>query len=126
MAKRQYPEQKLHIAIFTYLRGLMELQGYREFMVFHPANGGHRSKAAGALFKAMGVVAGVADFVFLFKGKVVFVELKAGKLGQTDSQKWFEKTITGLGYEYYLLAADSEDEGVTKIQKFLKEHGVKQ
>ena len=104
----------------------MEAQNYKKFIAFHPANGGHRSKAAGALFKAMGVIAGVADFVFIFNGgKVVFVELKAGKGGQTDSQKWFEKVVTGLGFEYYLLAADDENEGVNKIQEFLKEQGIK-
>lgn len=125
--KRQYPEQKMQIAIFTYLRDLMALQGYKKFMCYHPANGGHRSKAAGAKFKAMGVVAGVADFVFLFNGgKSVYVELKHGKGKQEDPQEWFEKTINGLGYEYYLLAADSESEGVTKIQEFLRKQGVSQ
>lgn len=124
--KRSYPEQKMQIKIADFLKDLMVAQNYREFMCWHCPNGGHRSKSAGALFKAMGVMPGVADLIFLFKGgKSVYVELKAGKLAQGDTQETFEARITKLGYKYYLLAADSPAEGVTKIEKFLNEHGVK-
>lgn len=83
------PEQRMQIAIFNFLLPRMALPMYRDqFLAFHVPNGGGRSKAEGEILKRMGVMAGVADIVMLFRpltllgteqrqSTTVFIELKA-------------------------------------------------
>lgn len=60
---------------------------YPSLLFFHPANGGHRSKAEAGIFKAMGVTPGVSDLFIVRKSWPwggLFIELKAkgGKLSE--------------------------------------------
>ena len=83
------PEQALQRACVEYLT-LLENQGKLRF--FHVPNGGARSRTEGAIFKALGVRAGVPDLVILpAYGDACFVELKAGKGRLTRTQEdWGE------------------------------------
>lgn len=70
-------------------------------LLFHVPNGGSRNAREGAKFKAMGVVPGVADLLFIFDGKLYAFELKTDKGSQSKSQlKWqVIAEIHGVVYE---------------------------
>jgi hypothetical protein len=56
-------------------------------LIFHPANGGWRSKEEGARFKWLGVVAGVPDLIVIGPGgRAHFIEVKseAGRLSDVQ------------------------------------------
>jgi len=79
---------------------------------FHVPNGEVRDKRTAAKLKAMGVLAGVADLVFLWKEidesegetrkylRVLFLELKLPGRQATDSQIEFALAVRLAGAEY--------------------------
>ena len=78
--------------------------------LFHVPNGGARSEVEGAIFKAMGVKAGVHDLFFMLPALLpagdttyrfcpgMWLEAKAGDNELTESQKDFEALAKALGY----------------------------
>ncbi len=123
--RKSRPEQDGQVAIFDFLTPLMEAQGYREFIAFHCPNGGYRTPFEAQLFARMGVMAGVADIPFLFPSGLEFVELKAGKGPQTQSQKDFESRVGAMGYRYTVITFTDPADAVRKISQYLTEKGVK-
>ena len=86
---RNQPELQVHKAIMAYLDCVLP----KTVRAFHPANGGRRDAKTGAMLKALGVKAGVADIVLVRQGGVMaFLEVKAGKgspsPAQRDWQDW--------------------------------------
>lgn len=49
-------------------------------------NGMKRGKAAGGKAKAMGMRAGTPDLMFVYRGKALFIEMKAGKGKESPTQ----------------------------------------
>jgi len=101
MAGRQ-SEDATQIAIVNYLRQVLPADA----IVFHPANGGLRSKVQAARFKAMGVVAGIPDLLVLVSpGRAIFFEVKrpAGvnqrKGSESLSQIAMRWKLHGLGFD---------------------------
>lgn len=87
------PEQSLQKQLVRFLD-----IAYPQLLYWHTPNGGARSSVEGAIFKAMGVKAGVPDLaVILPNGLAAFVELKAGKGSLTESQKAFRDRVQKLG-----------------------------
>jgi hypothetical protein len=63
----------------------------------------------GAMNKAMGVQAGVADMCYLKpEGKVVWIEWKTEIGKQSTEQKEFEKLCLSLGHEYKIVRNEQE------------------
>lgn len=63
-----------------------------------------RNKIDGARLKAMGMVAGVADMVYLNpNGPVTFIEFKTDKGIQSPEQKDFERKCYEWGYAYEIV-----------------------
>lgn len=62
-------------------------------------NGGTYSPE-GARLKAEGVIAGVADLMILWGGRLICMEVKTPKGKQSKSQKDWEQTITAAGGLY--------------------------
>lgn len=90
------PEQHLQIAACAFIE--LAAPG---LLFFHPANGGARSKAEGAIFKAMGVRKGVPDLVILLPNAGVgFIELKAGKGVLSPAQKQWRDDLRARGYAW--------------------------
>lgn len=137
------PEQLLQIAIFNFLRPLMQYQQCREFIAFHVPQGGFRTDYEGMIFKSMGVMPGVADICILFPARyesnlpptrmitdikpprVVFVELKAGSKGKLSGpQESFQKLCGEYGVPHYLLAAEDEKDAVSQMRAILQGYGV--
>ena len=73
LARKRSDETKLQMAVVQHLR----LRGAPGLVFFHVPNGGARSKAEGAIFKAMGVRAGVSDLILLHSNRFFALELKA-------------------------------------------------
>lgn len=67
--------------------------------------------------KALGMVAGVADTLFFWKGKLYCFEFKTEIGRQSDAQKKWQNTIENQGAIYYLVR--SEDDFFSKIFKIL-------
>ena len=83
-ARRRHPEQQLQKAVLEHLRW----RGVPELFAFHVPNGGWRSPVEAAIFRALGVVAGVPDILVIRNGQVFALELKTehGRLTQTQAE----------------------------------------
>lgn len=87
-------EENLHILCNDFLNF-----GVKNAVIFHPANGGLRSLSEAMRFKRMGLRAGVADLVMIYKGRTYFLEIKspAGRL--TPEQLAFADDARSAGAE---------------------------
>ena len=82
--------------------------GYRRFasLLFAVPNGGARSAVTGAILKAEGVVAGVADLLLLVpnsKYHGLCLELKTAKGRQSPSQRQWQQAVEAQGYKYVVV-----------------------
>jgi hypothetical protein len=75
---RARPEQQLQRSVLAHLgrRGMPGLWWC------HVPNGGYRGAIEAAIFKSLGVVAGVPDLLLVHSGKIYGLELKAAKGGR--------------------------------------------
>lgn len=71
-------------------------------IMFHVPNGGKRSKAEAGRFKALGVLAGVADLQFLAEGRPYFIEVKTESGTQSAAQKDFHSACRQQGIPYVI------------------------
>jgi hypothetical protein len=90
-------------------------------LIFHIPNGGKRNALEAARFKRMGVRPGVSDLflpvpIRTYHG--MFVELKADKNKETDTQKEFAKMVYGFGY--YVGTYWAWEEAAADIVGYLK------
>ena len=65
----------------------------------HPANGGARSKAEAARFKAEGVVAGAPDLLLFADGRAFSLELKTPTGRVSEAQKAMHQRLAAAGVE---------------------------
>ena len=113
MAKKKDTEAQLQKAITSFLH-----YQYPKLLWFHVPNGGRRSAAEGAKFKAMGVLAGVADILIFNDGFFYDVELKSGKGVMSASQKDFKERWCKEFGRYALVTSIEELQSVFKVWKF--------
>ena len=88
--------------------------------LFAVPNGGARSRTTGALLKAEGVLAGVADIICIppsASGPVLFIEMKTDKGRLSDAQKQFRDAMTAAGHIYVICR--SIDDFINSINAFL-------
>ena len=76
------PEQELQIGVANMLRVSLPADCFWTFI----NNGMGRSKAEGGIAKAMGQRAGVPDLLFVYRGRALFIEMKAGKGKESPTQ----------------------------------------
>ena len=70
-------------------------------LLFHVRNEGKRSRLEAASLAALGVVAGVADFILLLpNGRVHLIELKRPGGTQSNEQHRFEVAAKAMGHTY--------------------------
>lgn len=89
-------------------------------LCFAVPNGGARSRRTGAILKAEGVVAGVADLLILIpSGKYhgICIEFKTAKGRQSPAQKEWQKAVEKQGYIYAVVR--TIDEFVEIIKQYL-------
>lgn len=76
------PEQAIHRAVVNHLAW----RALPDVFFFHPANGGRRSKIEAAIFKGLGVKAGVPDLIIIHRSLIFGLEIKSacGRLGTSQ------------------------------------------
>ena len=72
---------------------------------------------AGSVMKAMGVVAGVSDMIWLSPTGAVMLEFKAEKGKQSLSQKWWEGVVQDAGYRYEVIRSVEDFQKVISAQQ---------
>jgi hypothetical protein len=93
-------EDRLQQECFLWFHNnLIDLRG----LLFHCPNGGNRNAREGAKFKSMGVVAGVADLLFIYSNKLYAIELKTDKGTQKSTQKIWEDRVVLEGVKYFII-----------------------
>jgi VRR-NUC domain-containing protein len=73
--KRNRPEQHLQRSVLANL----SRRGMPGLWWCHVPNGGYRGAIEAAIFKSLGVIAGVPDLLLVYSGKIYALELKATK-----------------------------------------------
>jgi hypothetical protein len=99
-------ESKLQIAMVKWFR----LQ-YPDYVLYAIPNGGNRSAITGAIMKAEGTMAGVADLFLMQANKDfhgLYIEVKTPKGKQSPSQKLFELKAIERGYGYIVVKTFDE------------------
>jgi hypothetical protein len=109
-------ELQIHISLVAQLKHRCRAG----VIFFHVPNGEQRDKRTAAKLKAMGVLPGVADLIFLWARGLVpcvlFLELKARGRGLTDEQKWFRDNVVTL--RCYFECADNIDDALKILAKY--------
>ena len=104
------PEELLHRSVIEWLGWVKP-----DCVYFHPYNGAYMSKATAGKGKALGVLPGVADLVFVLPGGFVgFIELKGPKTPLNLNQKIFLNDVQMLGALYAVARSIEEVEGTLK------------
>lgn len=107
------PEQSIHLAVAAQLR----TRAYPGVVWWHTNNGSYLGKSrahVGAIMKRLGVRAGVADILALYRGKLFALELKGPKGRPTESQLEFMSDIQRAGG--YGVVAEGVDEAVRCLE----------
>lgn len=107
------PEHNLQVQVINLLRN------YYNLLVFAVPNGGSRNLFEARNLKNEGVMAGVSDLILVLNGVVIFLELKAGRNKQQESQKIFEKKVKELGHQYYVVRSLDDVMEILKNNKSL-------
>jgi hypothetical protein len=81
-SRRRQPEAQLQRAVLEHLRW----RGVPGLFVFHYPAGGWRSPVEAAIFKSLGVVAGVPDLLIICDSRCFGLELKTGQGRLTPTQ----------------------------------------
>lgn len=76
-----------------------ELRG----LLFAVPNGGARSALQGKIFKMTGVVAGVADMLFMYKGQTYCLEFKTDIGVQSEKQINWQNKVQNHGFNYMIV-----------------------
>jgi hypothetical protein len=83
MTARSRPEQQIQRAIIDHLKW----RGVPGVFAFAVPNGGWRSTVEAAIFKSLGVVAGIPDVLILHDGCCYALEIKSDRGRLTDVQR---------------------------------------
>jgi hypothetical protein len=79
---RRRPEQQLQKAVLEHLAW----RGGRGLFAFHYPAGGWRSPVEAAIFKSLGVIAGIPDIIVIHNGRCFALELKTAHGRLTPTQ----------------------------------------
>ena len=90
-------ETERHILCANWLRDT-----FPTILWLHIPNEGRRSWKEGKRQKAMGLMAGAADFYLSDGPRTLWVEIKADDGTQSPSQAMFERWVVSIGHEYML------------------------
>ena len=71
-------------------------------------NNNSQNAIKGAMNRAMGVIAGVADMCFLIEGGVIWIEWKTETGKQSPDQKQFEALVRSVGHQYHIVRNEIE------------------
>jgi hypothetical protein len=104
-------EFKLQAQCFRYHWNERPQERGRLFTVNNNSGG----KFEGAIMKAMGVVAGVADMMYLSDAGLIALEFKTPTGRQSPAQKEWQETIEAAGYRYYIIRSFEQFKETLKL-----------
>lgn len=107
------PEEKMSIKFADGLREYT-LTGKLSAVWHHSPNEGKRHPITGLIMRAMGMLPGVADYTFTWRGGSGHIELKTAKNTQSDYQKDYEKWCEAKGVHYEVCRTPTEGFNVLK------------
>lgn len=111
-----HTEDRIQQNIFLYLNNTYCLEHHlNRGIVFHVPNQRAGSEERIKL-KAMGVLAGVSDLIFIYKGKHLYLEVKKPTGTQSRDQKEFEGRIQSNGFSYYIVRSVEDVENVMRAE----------
>ena len=105
-------EEKLQAECFQWHWNTYPMERQMLFCV----NNNSMNKIEGNKKKAVGVVAGISDLIFIGDGEVVFIELKTSVGVQSELQKEFQHKVKSRLHRYIVIR--SFDEFATFITKY--------
>lgn len=111
-------ESNLQIACIEWFR--LQYPKYSK-LLFSVPNGGSRNVIEAKRLKREGVVAGVADILFLKPNKdypFLCIEMKHGKGKQSENQKEWQKEVEAIGGKY--VVCNSFELFKKEIEEYLK------
>lgn len=74
----------------------------------HLPNESKRSRAAGAILRAMGLVPGAPDYLFACADKTYFIEFKTATGRQNANQTTFQRWCEAVNVPYVLVRSEAE------------------
>lgn len=86
---RVQPEERICIEFADTMRRYV-LTGLYSGLWMHLANEGKRHPVTAIVMKAMGMLTGAPDYVFMWEGGNAVIEFKVGKTKQTPFQEFFQ------------------------------------
>ena len=107
MIARKSPELTIHNAIADHLR----LLAPKSCLWFHIPNGESRSARTGAKLKRMGVRKGAPDFMVMYHGRVIWLEVKAEGKYPSKEQRAFRDLAEAAGGIYCVVRSSAEAMG---------------
>jgi hypothetical protein len=108
--KRQHTEEYLQMALCNHLR----VRAKPGVVWWHTPNGGKRGGREAGRFKRMGVLPGVSDLIFVARGKVFCLELKAPRGRASEAQLIFQSAVNSAGG--YTSIAHGVDEALKALE----------
>lgn len=109
---RQRPEDAIQRAVFQHLRA----RGAPGVFAFHVPNGGKRKPVEAAIFKSLGVQAGVPDIILIRAGHAYALELKAPGGRLSPNQIETHEKLRSAGVDPYV--AYGLDDALGWLEKF--------
>ena len=119
-SKPHHEEHNLQTACVNWFR--WQYPTFSKMLIAVP-NGGRRDAITGAMLKAEGVLAGVADLILLIPNRryhSLLIELKTKSGTQSKAQKEWQQEVERLGYSKYILVR-SIDEFINEINDYLRQ-----
>lgn len=101
------PEQRESVEFADDMRA-MTLTGEYKGIWLHIPNEGKRSLLVALILRAMGLITGAPDYIFIWAGGCLLAELKIGKNKQSQGQSWFQQWVEYCGLRYELCYSKEE------------------
>lgn len=98
------PEDQIHAAVADMLR----LGAPEGLLWFHVPNGGRMDTRRGWWLNRLGQRAGASDFMLIYRGRLLCLEIKSKTGRQSPEQRDFERDAVAAGATYAIARSSAE------------------
>ena len=114
MTAREKTERRIQSEIFLYHWNMFP----KERGLMFEINNNPINAIDGARRKAIGMVSGVSDLIYLHPDGAIGIEIKTPEGKQSARQVWWESVVESFGMKYYVIRSLKEfKEKVLSVQK---------
>jgi len=111
-----HSEDRIQQDIFLFLNNTFCLAIMPDRGIIYHVPNQRISKVERMKLAAIGVLAGASDLIFVFRGKVIFLEIKTTTGRQDPAQKEFQSRIEANGFRYYLVRSVEDVKEVVRLE----------